>query len=327
MKYLSLKSYFDLQKQRIFYIKPVLKKKQKKKFIYLFSKRQASLVFVKPLYLDFQNIIHFKKSGGFCKQNNLYLRGLTGLPLNNVYIRYKYFDYSNVFDRVKFKERYNFEFFGNLRKTSNQNQIIKLIPKVKKKLQNFFYFVNIVYTFKNDNKIIKKALKNKNITNYNKIVVALLRSNQLCKKYYLIFFITLYKKYLANLNLTCFKLQSKLLQLNKYFLYTIDLFLCKIQKKKKILLKSCFVLNSQLSFLKKNNKIKLFKTKTFSFKKFNYKNSFSSLLIVRRAVFSTVTKFCFKTKVALKYLYLYINNINIFMTKASFLLKYKLILN
>ena len=102
-----------MQKQRVFFIKPVKKKKQKKNFIYLFSKRKSSLLYVKPLYLDFQNIIHFKKSGGLCKQKNLYLRGLTGLPLNNVYMRYNYFDYNNIFDRVKFKERYNFEIFGD----------------------------------------------------------------------------------------------------------------------------------------------------------------------------------------------------------------------
>lgn len=341
MKYLSLNTYFDLQKQRIFFIKSVLKKKQKTKFIYLFSKRKASLLYVKPLYLDFQNIIHFNKSSGSCKQNNLYLRGLTGLPLNNVYIRYKYFDFNNVFDRIKFKERYNFEIFSDLRQGFNKTKLIKVSPILTKK-KNFFFFVNIAYSLKNQklrsiryNKNNKKI--NKNILKYNVKLATLLTSCTALKniKFYLIFFKAAYQKYLTYLNFKFTNLKFKLLKLTTYYLYTIDLFITLLQKTTQNI--KLNLVNTKLVFVKSKLKSlcsikrtkKLLKKHVFFFNNFYYqkKQHVLGFRYCHKSILSNNRIFNCFAKYKYKSLYLYLNNINNFVVKMSYFFKNKIFLS
>ncbi len=77
MKHIIFKSNFDFQNQRIFFVKTLLKKKSKLKYIYLFSKRKVSLVYAKPHYLEFTKLINFQRGGTLCKQKNFFLQGFT----------------------------------------------------------------------------------------------------------------------------------------------------------------------------------------------------------------------------------------------------------
>ena len=145
-------------------------------------------------------------------------------------------------------------------------------------------------------------------------------------KFYLIFFKTVYKKYLLYLNLKFSKLQYTLLNENKYFLYTIDLFLDKLNKKNNfftfknnLFLK---VKKSTLFYLNKNIKKKIIVKK----KNINKYKSSTGVLLLRQALFCNFTKIAiFDSK--FKSLYLYMHNSHAFVTRVSFFIKYKCILS